>query len=136
MSKKAIHLNQHKIAALLSLLLDYADEYPNVVEVCESVINDLYDNIEELRKEPYFENLTKKIEERVTTDLLMIGLLTITSLTEAKANSKRAYSLMRELEKMCNSLPQNYSVVDLKNHEEKLKTVIRKNFKNIQKKTV
>lgn len=135
MSKKN-HLEQHKIAILISLLVDYAEQYPDVTVICEEVIDDLYQNIDEIKKTNYFQTVSKLIEERITTDLLMIGLLTILSLCEIRADSQKALKLTKELETMCNSLPQKYNVNDLNVCNEKVNTIIRKNFKNIQKKAV
>lgn len=133
---KAENIEQHKIAVLLSLLLDYAGDFPEVVEICENVIDDLYENVEDLRKNTYFQELSAKIEERVAADNLMLGLLTIMALIEAKANSEKAMNLIKALEKMCNKLPQVYTINDLNEKKEKLNTVMRKNYEVLLRKKV
>ena len=130
MSKKQ-RVNQHKIGILLSLLLDYTDEYKEVSIICEEVINDLYSEVPQLARTTYFQKVSALIEERVSDDLLMIGLLTIKSLMEVSANSKTALKLIKELEIMCNSLDQVYEMHDLDNCWNKLNTVMRKNYQKI-----
>jgi len=130
MSKKQ-QVNQHKIGILLSLLLDYTDEYKEVSIICEEVINDLYSEVPQLARTTYFQKVSALIEERVSDDLLMIGLLTIKSLMEVSANSKTALKLIKELEIMCNSLDQVYEMHDLDNCWNKLNTVMRKNYQKI-----
>jgi hypothetical protein len=130
MSKKQ-QVNQHKIGILLSLLLDYTDEYKEVSIICEEVINDLYSEVPQLARTTYFQKVSSLIEERVSDDLLMIGLLTIKSLIEVSANGKTALKLIKELEIMCNSLDQVYEMHDLDNCWHKLNTVMRKNYQKI-----
>lgn len=128
MSKKK-HLEHHKIAVLISLLLDYAEEHPKVTKICEDVVDSLYNSVEQLRSDNYFQKISKEIEERITTDLLMIGLLAIKSLIDVKSNSKKALDLIKELEIMCNSLDQKYNINDLNQNSYKLETIMRKNYK-------
>ena len=132
MSKKQ-QINQHKIGILLSLLLDYADEYKEVSIICEEVINGLYSEVPQLARTTYFQKVSSLIEEKVSDDLLMIGLLTIKSLMEVSANGKTALKLIKELEIMCNSLEQVYEMHDLDNCWHKLNTVMRKNYEEIIK---
>ena len=129
--KKETQIKNHKIGILLSLLLDYADEYKEVSIICEEVINDLYSEVPQLARTTYFQKVSSLIEERVSDDLLMIGLLTIKSLMEVSANGKTALKLIKELEIMCNSLEQVYEMHDLDNCWHKLNTVMRKNYEEI-----
>ena len=129
--KKETQIKNHKIGILLSLLLDYADEYKEVSIICEEVINDLYSEVPQLARTTYFQKVSSLIEEKVSNDLLMIGLLTIKSLMEVSANGKTALKLIKELEIMCNSLEQVYEMHDLNNCWHKLNTVMRKNYQEI-----
>ena len=131
--KKETQIKNHKIGILLSLLLDYTDEYKEVSIICEEVINDLYSEVPQLARTTYFQKVSSLIEERVSDDLLMIGLLTIKSLMEVSANGKTALKLIKELEIMCNSLNQVYEMHDLDNCWHKLNTVMRKNYEEIIK---
>ena len=132
MNKKR-QVDQHKIGILLSLLLDYSDEYKEVSIICEKVINDLYSEVPQLARTTYFQKVSSLIEHRVSNDLLMLGLLTIKSLMEVSANGKTALKLIKELEIMCNSLNQVYEMHDLDNCWHKLNTVMRKNYQEIIK---
>jgi len=129
--KKETQIKNHKIGILLSLLLDYTDEYKEVSIICEEVINDLYSEVPQLARTTYFQKVSSLIEEKVSNDLLMIGLLTIKSLMEVSANGKTALKLIKELEIMCNSLNQVYEMHDLDNCWHKLNTVMRKNYQEI-----
>ena len=131
--KKETQIKNHKIGILLSLLLDYTDEYKEVSIICEEVINDLYSEVPQLARTTYFQKVSSLIEEKVSNDLLMIGLLTIKSLMEVSANGKTALKLIKELEIMCNSLEQVYEMHDLDNCWHKLNTVMRKNYQEIIK---
>jgi len=131
--KKETQIKNHKIGILLSLLLDYTDEYKEVSIICEEVINDLYSEVPQLSRTTYFQKVSSLIEEKVSNDLLMIGLLTIKSLMEVSANGKTALKLIKELEIMCNSLEQVYEMHDLDNCWHKLNTVMRKNYQEIIK---
>ena len=131
--KKETQIKNHKIGILLSLLLDYTDEYKEVSIICEEVINDLYSEVPQLSRTTYFQKVSSLIEEKVSNDLLMIGLLTIKSLMEVSANGKTALKLIKELEIMCNSLNQVYEMHDLDNCWHKLNTVMRKNYEEIIK---
>jgi len=131
--KKETQIKNHKIGILLSLLLDYTDEYKEVSIICEEVINDLYSEVPQLARTTYFQKVSSLIEEKVSNDLLMIGLLTIKSLMEVSANGKTALKLIKELEIMCNSLEQVYEINDLDNCWHKLNTVMRKNYQEIIK---
>jgi hypothetical protein len=131
--KKETQIKNHKIGILLSLLLDYTDEYKEVSIICEEVINDLYSEVPQLARTTYFQKVSSLIEEKVSNDLLMIGLLTIKSLMEVSANGKTALKLIKELEIMCNSLNQVYEMHDLDNCWHKLNTVMRKNYEEIIK---
>lgn len=141
MSKKQQHIQHHKIAVLLSLLLDYAESYPEVTKICESVIDSLYESVEQLRKDTYFQDLTSRIENNVTSDLLMIGLITIKSLIDVKANSIQALELIQNLQKMCNFIEYSRisEEVDIYNHNDlnqsmhKVDTIMRKNYKFLSK---
>lgn len=134
--RKKENIKKHQIAILISLIVDHAENFPKVTKICQKILDDLYDDSKKLRSSLYFQNLANEIESRVSNDLLMIGLLTIMSLTQVKANSKKAYELMKAIEKMCNSLPQNYSILDLRERQNKLETVMRKNYQNIQENDV
>ena len=134
MSKKQ-QINQHKIGILLSLLLDYTDEYKEVSKICEEVVNDLYSEVPQLARTTYFQKVSSLIEEKVSNDLLMLGLLAIKSLVEVGANGKTALKLIKELEKMCDSLEQVYEMNDFNECWNKLNTVMRKNYEEIQRKT-
>ena len=131
--KKETQIKNHKIGILLSLLLDYTDENKEVSIICEEVINDLYSEVPQLARTTYFQKVSSLIEEKVSNDLLMIGLLTIKSLMEVSANGKTALKLIKELEIMCNSLNQVYEMHDLDNCWHKLNTVMRKNYEEIIK---
>ena len=132
MSKKQ-QVNQHKIGVLLSLLLDYTDEYKEVSIICEEVINDLYSEVPQLSRTTYFQKVSSLIEEKVSKDSLMLGLLAIKSLVEVRANGKTALKLISELEIMCNSLDQVYEMHHLEDCWNKLNTVMRKNYEEIIK---
>jgi len=132
MSKKQ-QINQHKIGILLSLLLDYTDEYKEVSKICEEVVNDLYSEVPQLARTTYFQKVSSLIEEKVSNDLLMLGLLAIKSLVEVGANGKTALKLISELEIMCNSLDQVYEMHHFDKCWNKLNTVMRKNYEKIIK---
>ena len=132
MSKKQ-QVDQHKIGILLSLLLDYTDEYKEVSIICEKVINDLYSEVPQLSRTTYFQKVSSLIEEKVSNDLLMLGLLAIKSLVQVGANGKTALKLIKELEIMCNSLDQVYEMHHLDDCWNKLNTVMRKNYEEIIK---
>ena len=132
MSKKQ-QVNQHKIGVLLSLLLDYTDEYKEVSIICEEVINDLYSEVPQLSRTTYFQKVSSLIEEKVSKDSLMLGLLAIKSLVDVRANGKTALKLISELEIMCNSLDQVYEMHHLEDCWNKLNTVMRKNYEEIIK---
>ena len=132
MSKKQ-QINQHKIGILLSLLLDYTDEYKEVSIICEKVINDLYSEVPQLSRTTYFQKVSSLIEEKVSDDLLMLGLLAIKSLVQVGANVKTALKLIKELEIMCNSQKQVYEMYHLDDCWNKLNTVMRKNYEKIIK---
>ena len=134
MSKKQ-QINQHKIGILLSLLLDYTDDYKEVSKICEEVVNDLYSEVPQLARTTYFQKVSSLIEHRVSNDLLMLGLLAIKSLVEVGANGKTALKLIKELKIMCNSLDQVYEMHHLDKCWNKLNTVMRKNYEEIQRKT-
>jgi hypothetical protein len=134
MNKKR-QVDQHKIGILLSLLLDYADEYKEVSIICEKVINDLYSEVPQLARTTYFQKVSSLIEEKVSDDLLMLGLLAIKSLVQVGANGKTALKLIKELEIMCNSQKQVYEMHHLDKCWNKLNTVMRKNYEEIQRKT-
>ena len=134
MNKKR-QVDQHKIGILLSLLLDYSDEYKEVSIICEKVINDLYSEVPQLSRTTYFQKVSSLIEEKVSDDLLMIGLLAIKSLVQVGANGKTALKLIKELEIMCNSQKQVYEMYHLDDCWNKLNTVMRKNYEEIQRKT-
>ena len=132
MNKKR-QVDQHKIGILLSLLLDYSDEYKEVSIICEKVINDLYSEVPQLSRTTYFQKVSSLIEEKVSDDLLMLGLLAIKSLVEVGANGKTALKLISELEIMCNSLDQVYEMHHFDKCWNKLNTVMRKNYEEIIK---
>jgi hypothetical protein len=132
MSKKQ-QINQHKIGILLSLLLDYTDEYKEVSKICEEVVNDLYSEVPQLARTTYFQKVSSLIEHRVSNDLLMLGLLAIKSLVQVGANGKTALKLIKELEIMCNSQKQVYEMYHLDDCWNKLNTVMRKNYEEIIK---
>ena len=132
MSKKQ-QVDQHKIGILLSLLLDYTDEYKEVSIICEEVTNDLYSEVPQLAGTTYFQKVSSLIEEKVSNDLLMLGLLAIKSLVEVGANGKTALKLISELEIMCNSQKQVYEMYHLDDCWNKLNTVMRKNYEEIIK---
>jgi len=132
MNKKR-QVEQHKIGILLSLLLDYTDEYKEVSIICEEVINDLYNEVPQLAGTTYFQKVSSLIEEKVSDNLLMLGLLAIKSLVEVGANSKTALKLIKELEIMCNSLDQVYEMHHFDKCWHKLNTVMRKNYQEIIK---
>ena len=133
--KKETQIKNHKIGILLSLLLDYTDEYKEVSIICEEVINDLYSEVPQLARTTYFQKVSSLIEEKVSNDLLMLGLLAIKSLVQVGANSKTALKLIKELKIMCNSLNQVYEMHHLDKCWNKLNTVMRKNYEEIQRKT-
>ena len=132
MSKKQ-QINQHKIGILLSLLLDYTDDYKEVSKICEEVVNDLYSEVPQLARTTYFQKVSSLIEHRVSNDLLMLGLLAIKSLVQVGANGKTALKLIKELEIMCNSQKQVYEMHHLDKCWNKLNTVMRKNYEEIIK---
>ena len=129
--KKEIQIKNHKIGVLLSLLVDYADDFEKVSVICEDVINDLYSAVPQLARTTYFQKVSSLIEEKVSNDLLMLGLLAIKSLVQVGANGKTALKLIKELEIMCNSLDQVYEMHDLDNCWHKLNTLMRKNYQEI-----
>ena len=133
--KKETQIKNHKIGILLSLLLDYTDEYKEVSIICEEVINDLYSEVPQLARTTYFQKVSSLIEDKVSNDLLMLGLLAIKSLVQVGANSKTALKLIKELKIMCNSLDQVYEMHHLDKCWNKLNTVMRKNYEEIQRKT-
>jgi hypothetical protein len=131
--KQKKQVDQHKIGILLSLLLDYTDDHKEVSKICEEVVNDLYGEIPELSRSTYFQKVSSLIEEKVSNDLLMLGLLAIKSLVQVGANSKTALKLIKELKIMCNSLDQVYEMHHLDKCWNKLNTVMRKNYKQIHR---
>ena len=131
--KQKKQVDQHKIGILLSLLLDYTDDHKEVSKICEEVVNDLYGEIPELSRSTYFQKVSSLIESRVSNDLLMLGLLAIKSLVEVGANGKTALKLIKELEKMCDSLDQVYEMHHFNECWNKLNTVMRKNYEEIIK---
>jgi len=90
------------------------------------VVNDLYSEVPQLARTTYFQKVSSLIEEKVSNDLLMLGLLAIKSLVEVGANGKTALKLIKELEKMCDSLEQVYEMNDFNECWNKLNTVMRK----------
>tara|TARA_R110000824_G_scaffold34903_3_gene110130 strand:+ start:1656 stop:2069 length:414 start_codon:yes stop_codon:yes gene_type:complete len=128
--KKKDGVNHHKIAILISLLLDYASDHEKVTDICCLIIDDLYDNIEGISKGNYFQNLSKEVENRLNTDLLMLGLLCIKAFIEVNADNPKALELIKELEIMCNSQNQIYSKIDLEHKWQKLNTIVRLNYKS------
>jgi len=62
-------IHNHKIAALIFLIIDNGENFPEIVKQCETVANNLYENVETLKKSTYIQKLQNAIEAKVTKNI-------------------------------------------------------------------
>lgn len=129
---------KHQIAVLCLLMFDNADDYTKVQSSCENVIDDIYDNVSELKSSTYMKKLCNLVESKVSKDLFCQGLLLLQTLIDVQADDKKAKKLMIELEKMCDDLNNTQSSSKLsrnqltpdmfKNKMYRLNRVMKRNY--------
>lgn len=124
---QAIH--NHKIAALIFLVIDNGEKHPDLVDKCIEVADNIYDKVGEVRKNTYIQDLQNRIESRVTKNFYVQILLLSVSLMQGNATSSIALELITMINHIVNNNSERYNHINVDSKLKRLHRIVKKNYK-------
>jgi len=123
----AIH--NHKIAALIFLVVDNGEEFPEIVRQCEIVADSIYDRVDEVKQSTYIQSLQNQIENKVTKNVYLQLFLLCVSLIQGGANSQIALVLIEMINKVVEKNRERYNHINVDSKLKRLHRVVKRNYK-------